>query len=334
MAQLDIAERRKPQNGKIKFKLADREIELRVATSPTANQNEDVVMRVLSSSELIALDQLDMTPRNVRGLKKVAEKPYGLVLCVGPTGSGKTTTFHSLLGHINKPDRKIWTAEDPVEITQYGLRQVQVMPKIGFDFAAAMRAFLRADPDVIMVGEMRDEETASTGIEASLTGHLVLSTLHTNSAIETIIRLLDMGLDSFNFADALLGILGQRLVKRICKDCPQDYHSERSEYDELAQAFGEEGFANLNQKFDRSVGLYFGQCCASCNKTGYRGRLGIHELFIATDEMKRLIQSKARVAEMLEQAKAEGMTTLVQDGVLKTLGGLTHLRPGTAVAIK
>jgi len=334
MAQLDIAERRKPQDGKIKFKVADREIELRVATIPTANQNEDVVMRVLSSSELIPLDKLDMTPRNVRELKKVAEKPYGLILCVGPTGSGKTTTLHSLLGHINKPDRKIWTAEDPVEITQYGLRQVQVMPKIGFDFSAAMRAFLRADPDVIMVGEMRDEETASTGIEASLTGHLVLSTLHTNSAIETIVRLLDMGLDPFNFADALLGILGQRLVKRVCKDCRQEYHPERSEYDELAQAFGEEAFATLNQKYDGSFVLYRGKGCASCNKTGYRGRLGIHELFLATDEMKRLIQTKARVAEMLERARAEGMTTLVQDGVLKTLGGLTDFRQVKAVAIK
>jgi type II secretory ATPase GspE/PulE/Tfp pilus assembly ATPase PilB-like protein len=334
MAQLDIAERRKPQDGKIKFKLADREIELRVATIPTANQNEDVVMRVLSSSELIPLDKLDMTPRNVRELKKIAEKPYGLILCVGPTGSGKTTTLHSLLGHINKPDRKIWTAEDPVEITQYGLRQVQVMPKIGFDFAAAMRAFLRADPDVIMVGEMRDEETASTGIEASLTGHLVLSTLHTNSAIETVIRLLDMGLDSFNFADALLGILGQRLVKRVCPDCRQEYHPERSEYDELAQAFGEEAFTALNQRYDDSFVLYRGKGCASCNKTGYRGRLGIHELFIATDEMKRLIQSKARVAEMLERAKAEGMTTLVQDGVMKSLAGLTDFRQVKAVAIK
>src|SRR2546425_1689134 len=196
MAQLDIAERRKPQDGKFKFKVSDREIELRVATIPTANQNEDVVMRLLSSSELITLDKIDMAPRNLREIKTLAEKPYGLILCVGPTGSGKTTTLHSLLGHINKPERKIWTAEDPVEITQYGLRQVQVMPKIGFDFAAAMRAFLRADPDVIMVGEMRDEETASTGIEASLTGHLVFSTLHTNSAVETVVRLLDMGCDS------------------------------------------------------------------------------------------------------------------------------------------
>src|SRR5262249_55193437 len=178
-----------PRPGQSRSRMQDREIELRVATIPTANQNEDVVMRLLASSELIPLDKIDLTPRNLREIKKIAEKPYGLILCVGPTGSGKTTTLHSLLGHINKPDRKIWTAEDPVEITQYGLRQVQVMPKIGFDFAAAMRAFLRADPDVIMVGEMRDEETASTGIEASLTGHLVFSTLHTNSAVETVIRL-------------------------------------------------------------------------------------------------------------------------------------------------
>ncbi|PYN42105.1 MAG: general secretion pathway protein GspE [Candidatus Rokuibacteriota bacterium] len=334
MAQLDIAERRKPQDGKFKFKVSDREIELRVATIPTANQNEDVVMRLLSSSELLALDKIDMAPRNLREIKKIAEKPYGLILCVGPTGSGKTTTLHSLLGHINKPERKIWTAEDPVEITQYGLRQVQVMPKIGFDFAAAMRAFLRADPDVIMVGEMRDEETASTGIEASLTGHLVFSTLHTNSAVETVVRLLDMGCDSFNFADALLGIMGQRLVKRICRDCRAEYHPERAEYDELAQAFGEESFAKLNLKYDESFVLYRGKGCVSCAKTGYRGRAGIHELLIATDEMKRLIQTKARVAEMVEQAKAEGMTTLVQDGVLKSLGGLTDFRQVKAVAIK
>jgi type II secretory ATPase GspE/PulE/Tfp pilus assembly ATPase PilB-like protein len=334
MAQLDIAERRKPQDGKIKFKVSDREIELRVATIPTANQNEDVVMRILAASELIALDELGMTDRNLRELKRVAEKPYGLILCVGPTGSGKTTTLHSLLGHINKPERKIWTAEDPVEITQYGLRQVQVMPKIGFDFAAAMRAFLRADPDVIMVGEMRDEETAATGIEASLTGHLVFSTLHTNSSVETVIRLLDMGLDPFNFADALLGIMAQRLVKRICKDCKTEYHPDRAEYDELAQAFGEAALAERGHKYDESFVLYRGKGCGSCGKTGYRGRAAIHELMIATDEMKRLIQTKARVAEMLAHAKTEGMTTLVQDGVLKTISGLTDFRQVKAVAIK
>src|SRR5947208_1551813 len=282
MAQLDIAERRKPQDGKIKFKLSDREIELRVATIPTANQNEDVVMRILAANELIALDKLGMTDRNLHEIKRVAEKPYGLILCVGPTGSGKTTTLHSLLGHINKPERKIWTAEDPVEITQYGLRQVQVMPKIGFDFAAAMRAFLRADPDVIMVGELRDEETAATGIEASLTGHLVFSTLHTNSAVETVVRLLDMGLDPFNFADALLCVLAQRLVRRVCAECKDEYHPEKEEFDELAHAYGEEEFAKLGVKYDNDFNLFRGKGCQACNNSGYRGRAAIHELLVAT----------------------------------------------------
>ncbi|MGC4095844.1 MAG: GspE/PulE family protein [Nitrospira sp.] len=212
MASLDIAERRKPQDGKIKFKLTEtKEIELRVATLPTAGYNEDVVMRILAASEPLPLDKMGFSERNLKVLKEISEKPYGIILCVGPTGSGKTTTLHSVLGNINTPDIKIWTAEDPVEITQYGLRQVQVQPKIGLTFATAMRAFLRADPDVIMVGEMRDKETADTGIEASLTGHLVLSTLHTNSAVETVTRLLDMGCDPFSFADAMLGVLAQRL---------------------------------------------------------------------------------------------------------------------------
>src|SRR6266705_2948063 len=313
MAQLDIAERRKPQDGKFKFKLNDREIELRVATIPTANQNEDVVMRVLSSSELIPLDKVDMTPRNLREIKRIAEKPYGLILCVGPTGSGKTTTLHSLLGYINKPERKIWTAEDPVEITQYGLRQVQVMPKIGFDFAAAMRAFLRADPDVIMIGEMRDEETAETGIEASMTGHLVFSTLHTNPAVEPVIRLLDMGLDPFNFADALLAVLAQRLVKRICPECKEEYHPDEDEFAELEHAFGgKEETAKFGIEYSDDLVLFRGKGCGSCNNSGYRGRAGIPELLVANDAMKRLLANKARVTEMVTTAKGDGMTTLVQ----------------------
>jgi len=333
MSQLDIAERRKPQDGKIKFRLPDKEIELRVATVPTAGGNEDVVMRILSSSESIPIDRLGMTERNLRELKAVAQKPYGLILCVGPTGSGKTTTLHSVLGCINKPDRKIWTAEDPVEITQYGLRQLQVNPKIGLTFATALRSFLRADPDVIMVGEMRDAETASTGIEASLTGHLVLSTLHTNSAPETVVRLLDMGLDPFNFADALLAVLAQRLVKRICTRCKEPYHPAREEYDELARAYGAEEFERI-AKYDAGLVLYRGRGCPGCNNTGYRERAGIHELLIATDEVKRLIQTKARVAELLARAKGEGMTTLVQDGILKSLEGVTDFRQVKAVAIK
>jgi len=335
MAQLDIAERRKPQDGKIKFKLPDgRDIELRVATVPTQGGNEDVVMRILAASEPIPVDKLGMLDRNLRETKAAAEKPYGLILCVGPTGSGKTTTLHSVLGYINKPERKIWTAEDPVEITQYGLRQVQVQPKIGFTFAQAMRSFLRADPDVIMVGEMRDEETASTGIEASLTGHLVCSTLHTNSAVETVIRLLDMGLDPFNFADALLCVLAQRLVRRVCADCKEEYHPEKEEFDELVHAYGEDDFPKLGLKYDDDFTLYRGKGCQQCNNSGYRGRAGIHELLVASDSMKKLIQSKARVVEMVKVAKEEGMTTLVQDGIQKALEGITDIKMVKAVAIK
>src|SRR5438445_6264108 len=335
MAQLDIAERRKPQDGKIKFRLPDgRDIELRVATVPTQGGNEDVVMRILAASEPIPVDKLGMLDRNLREIKNAADKPYGLILCVGPTGSGKTTTLHSVLGYINKPERKIWTAEDPVEITQYGLRQVQVHPKIGFTFANAMRSFLRADPDVIMVGEMRDEETAATGIEASLTGHLVFSTLHTNSSVETVIRLLDMGLDPFNFADALLAVLAQRLVRRVCVDCKEDYHPEKDEFEELAHAFGEADFKKLAIKHDDDFTLYRGKGCQACNNSGYRGRAAIHELLVASDPMKKLIQTKARVADMVKVAKEEGMTTLVQDGILKALDGLTDLKQVKAVAIK
>ncbi|MGH7205857.1 MAG: GspE/PulE family protein [Nitrospiraceae bacterium] len=335
MASLDIAERRKPQDGKIKFKLGgNKEIELRVATVPTAGYNEDIVMRILSASEPLPLDKMGFSERNLRELTKIAEKPYGIILCVGPTGSGKTTTLHSVLGHINTPERKIWTAEDPVEITQYGLRQVQVHPKIGLTFAAAMRSFLRADPDVIMVGEMRDKETADTGIEASLTGHLVFSTLHTNSSVETITRLLDMGCDSFSFADAMLGVLAQRLCKRICKDCKQEYHPPQEEYDELVAGYGEEHWKKLGIAYDQNFKLHRGKGCDACNGTGFRGRLAIHELLLGTDRMKRMIQAKAKTEEMLKLALEEGMTTLVQDGFQKVLQGLTTFKQVKAVAIK
>ncbi len=335
MASLDIAERRKPQDGKIKFKLSDtKEIELRVATIPTAGYNEDVVMRLLAASEPLPLDKMGFSDRNLAAIKLIAAKPYGIILCVGPTGSGKTTTLHSVLGFINTPDLKIWTAEDPVEITQYGLRQVQVLPKIDFTFAAAMRAFLRADPDVIMVGEMRDKETADIGIEASLTGHLVMSTLHTNSAVETVTRLLDMGCDPFSFADAMLGVLAQRLTRRICKDCKEQYVGTAIEYEEIRQGYGPEHWDKLNIPQDNTFRLTRGKGCETCNRTGYKGRVAIHELLLGSDKIKRMIQTKARTEEMLRTALEEGMTSLMQDGVQKVLLGQTTFKEVKAVAIK
>ncbi len=335
MASLDIAERRKPQDGKIKFKLSEtKEIELRVATIPTSGYNEDVVMRILAASEPLPLDKMGFSDRNLKGIKDISEKPYGIILCVGPTGSGKTTTLHSVLGNINTPDIKIWTAEDPVEITQYGLRQVQVQPKIGFTFANAMRAFLRADPDVIMVGEMRDKETADTGIEASLTGHLVLSTLHTNSAVETVTRLLDMGCDPFSFADAMLGVLAQRLARRICKDCKEQYVGTPEEYEELRQGYGPERWDKLGIKQDNTFRLSRGKGCEVCNRTGYKGRVALHELLLGSDNIKRMVQQKARTEDMLHCAMDEGMTTLVQDGIQKVLLGQTSYKEVKAVAIK
>jgi type II secretory ATPase GspE/PulE/Tfp pilus assembly ATPase PilB-like protein len=211
---------------------------------------------------------------------------------------------------------------------------VQVNPKIGFTFAAAMRAFLRADPDVIMVGEMRDKETADTGIEASLTGHLVMSTLHTNSAVETVTRLLDMGCDPFSFADAMLGVLAQRLCRRICKDCKEEYHPAQDEYDGLVRGYGAEQWEKLGIKYDDEFKLYRGAGCETCGKSGFKGRVALHELLLGTDRMKRLIQAKAKTEEMLKAAMEEGMTTLVQDGIMKTLQGHTTFQEVKAVAIK
>ena len=336
MSNLDITVRRLPQDGKIKFKKpGGDEIELRVATIPTAGGVEDVVMRILAKAgDTLPLTSMGMSERNFRELRAILDKPYGMILVVGPTGSGKTTTLHAALHEINKPDRKIWTAEDPVEITQYGLRQVQVQSKIGFDFAAAMRAFLRADPDVIMVGEMRDFETAKTGVEASLTGHLVFSTLHTNSAPETIVRLLDMGIDPLNFADALLGILAQRLVRTLCKKCKEPYHPDRVEYEDIVQSYGEEQFRKLNIPYDDKFLLHRPKGCEACDKSGYKGRMGIHELIIATDGIKRMIQKHETVEVMRDLAMEEGMTTLLQDGIIKSIQGVTDFKQVRRVCIK
>jgi len=334
MSKLDISEKRRPQDGKIRFKGPMGTIELRVATIPTSGGNEDVVMRILAASKPLPLEKMGFSDRNIEEFKKILSKPYGICLVVGPTGSGKTTTLHSGLGFINTEDMKIWTAEDPVEITQAGLRQVQVHPKIEFTFAVAMRAFLRADPDVIMVGEMRDHETAATGIEASLTGHLVFSTLHTNSAPETITRLLDMEIDPFNFADALLGILAQRLVRTLCKDCKESYHPDQTEFAELMQEYGLDYWERLGLKYSPDFTLYRPKGCAKCGNTGYKGRMGIHELLVGTDEIKRKIQKRSPIEELRKQAMLDGMTTLLQDGIQKVIKGVTDFKQVRAVCIK
>ena len=335
MANLDIAERRKPQDGKIRFKLArECEIELRVATLPTSGNNEDVVLRILTAKETMPLEAMEFAPNILQALKEYSDRPHGILLCVGPTGSGKTTTLHAVLKRINTDERKIWTAEDPIEITQEGLRQVQVHPKIGLTFAAAMRAFLRADPDVIMIGEMRDKETADIAIEASLTGHLVLSTLHTNSAVETVTRLLDMGCDAFNFSDAMLGVLAVRLCKRICLFCREPYHPTREEYDELAQAYGTGVWEKLGVVYDDDWILFRGKGCAVCNHSGFKGRIAVHELLAGSEEIKALIQSRSRTSEILAVAVRDGLITLLQDGIQKVLRGLTTYSQVRSVAIK
>ncbi len=341
MCDLDISERRKPQDGKINFAkfVQGVRLELRVATIPTQGNLEDAVLRLLSSAKPLPLDSLGLSPPNLERLRHAASRPYGMLLCVGPTGSGKTTTLHSVLASINTAERKIWTAEDPVEITQSGLRQVQVNPRIDWTFAKALRAFLRADPDVIMVGEIRDAETSQVAIEASLTGHLVMSTLHTNNAPETVTRLLDMGMDPFNFADALLGVLAQRLVRRLCKHCRSTRPTTPEEEEELLRDWlhvmegvpeapaHDDVLADWRRRFGSEGRLihHHAPGCEHCSHTGYRGRAGIHELMMVSRGLRHLIQTGTRADDLQRHALGEGMRTLRQDGIEKVLAGVTTI---------
>jgi len=324
LSSLDIAERRKPQSGKIFLKAGGQRLEYRVEITPTAGGQEDAVLRVMANARPIPLHRIGFSPPTLERFKGLLAKPHGIILCVGPTGSGKTTTLHSALGHINSPKRKIWTAEDPVEITQPGLRQVQVNRKIGLTFSEALRSFLRADPDVIMVGEMRDPETARIAVEASLTGHLVFSTLHTNSAAETVNRLLQMGIDPLHFADALLGILAQRLVQKLCSHCREPYRPEREEFDRLISAYGDE-LATVDRlpSGPEQITLMRRKGCAMCGGTGYFGRIAIHELLEGTARMQQLIIDRQPVAEMRRASIEDGMRPLRLDGIRKVFEGTT-----------
>ncbi|MGQ0546951.1 MAG: GspE/PulE family protein [Betaproteobacteria bacterium] len=332
MAQLDITERRKPQDGKIEFKrFGPLDIDLRIATIPTANGLEDIVIRVLGSAAALPIDKLGFDADTLGSIKRLVSRPHGLFLVCGPTGSGKTTTLHSLLGFLNTADLKIWTAEEPIEIVQPGLRQVQVNPKIGWTFAAALRSFMRADPDVIMVGEMRDAETCKAGIEASLTGHIVLSTLHTNSAAESVVRLLDLGMDPFNFADALLGVLAQRLVRALCQNCRERYQPDAKALEGLAIEYCGETPLDAGKLLEEwraqgKLALYRAKGCKECDGSGYKGRLAVYELLVADPAVKRLVQARAPVSDLFAAGMAAGMRTLKQDGIDKVLQGATDIQ--------
>jgi type II secretory ATPase GspE/PulE/Tfp pilus assembly ATPase PilB-like protein len=341
MADLDISERRKPQDGKIDFsKHGPLNIELRVAVIPTFNMLEDVVLRILANATAIPLENVGFTAADLDRLKRMISRSYGLILVCGPTGSGKTTTLHSVLRQINTPDVKIWTAEDPVEITQPGLRQVQVQPKIDWTFAGAMRAFLRADPDVIMVGEMRDAETTKIGVEASLTGHLVFSTLHTNSAAESIVRLLDMGMDPFNFADALIGILSQRLARKLCPACKRPRVLTDVEIMDLAGEYcagtkldPAETVGDWKTEFGSSgkISVREPVGCDAC-KEGYKGRVVVYELLSGTPEVKHLVRTHSPVPELFAAALNGGMLSLRQCAIQKVLQGALDLAGARAVS--
>jgi len=337
MARLDISERRRAQDGKINFaEFGGSKLELRVAVVPTHDGLEDVVMRLMTSGKPIELEKLGFQRRDERKILTMAARSWGLILAVGPTGSGKTTTLHSILKELNTDQRKIWTAEDPIEITQEGLRQVQINPKIGVTFASAMRAFLRADPDIIMIGEIRDEETAKIAIEASLTGHLVLSTLHTNNACESVVRLLDLGMDPMNFADSLAGVVAQRLVRALCERCAVSRPMTRAAFDELVQEYIEGTSlepelaarrlleaAGASQPEDITVRLAVG--CSHCVGKGYKGRMGVYEVLESNATLRGLIQQHAHPVEIFEASLKAGMRSLRHDALEKMVQGKIDL---------
>ena len=315
MSNLNIAERRVPQDGRIKIKVGKRVIDFRVSTLPVIF-GEKIVMRILDKGNLtLDLKTFGFEPKAEKDLMTAISNPYGMVLVPGPTGSGKTTTLYSALSQVNTIDVNIMTAEDPVEYNIYGINQVLVRNEIGMTFAAALRAFLRQDPNIIMVGEIRDLETGSIAIKAALTGHLVLSTLHTNDAPSTITRMLDMGIEPFNVASAVNLIVAQRLIRRICKDCKAEHEYTSDELAALGMTDGELA----------EITFYKGTGCSSCGDTGYRGRAGLYEVMELTPALRRMILQGGSADELKEKAIEEGMLTLRMDGIMKLRKGITTL---------
>jgi type IV pilus assembly protein PilB len=315
LADLNIAERRVPQDGRIKLRLGKRVIDFRVSTLPTLF-GEKIVLRILDKSNLtLDLQKFGMEPKAEQDFMRAIMNPYGMVLVTGPTGSGKTTTLYSALSQINTPEVNIMTAEDPVEYNLHGINQVLVRTEIGMSFAAALRAFLRQDPNIIMVGEIRDLETGSIGIKAALTGHLVLSTLHTNDAPSTVTRMIDMGIEPFNVASAVNLITAQRLLRRICSTCKEP-HTYPDEYIRAAQ---------LTPEQMDGLTFYRGKGCDQCGGTGYRGRQGLYEVMAMSPTLRRMVLQGASAAELQAQAIDEGMLTLRMDGMLKVRRGITTL---------
>lgn len=316
MGKMNIAEMRLPQDGRIKVREGQRDIDIRVSSLPTLF-GESVVLRLLNREEVrLDLETLGISSDILGDFERIILRPYGLILVTGPTGSGKTTTLYGVMNRINAPDKKIITVEDPVEYQLDGINQIQIRPKIGLDFASALRNILRQDPDVILVGEIRDAETAEIAIQSALTGHLVFSTLHTNNAASAITRLQEMGVESYLLSSCLLAVMAQRLVRKICPHCRAAYDLPPGFFEEVVQVLGVDSTHAPSE-------VWRGKGCASCANTGFYGRTGIYELIQMNDEIRRLIVKGADSSLILSQAKSAGMRTLRQDGLQKVIAGQT-----------
>jgi general secretion pathway protein E len=324
LAGLNIAERRLPQDGRARVRIVNTEADLRIATLPTIHGEAAVIRILVKESRALDLARLGMSPRDLVTIRAILAEPYGLVVVSGPTGSGKTTTLAAALTELNDPARKIMTVEDPIEYQIAGIHQTQVKPAIDLTFATALRAFLRHDPDIIMVGEMRDAETAAIGIQAALTGHLVLTTLHTNNAADAVARLLDLKVESFLLASALRGVIGQRLVRKLCERC----RAPTTDYDQATQSLIERGILQLGA----GETLYRGTGCDWCGGTGYRGRIGIFEVMRFDSDLRQQIHDEVDTGRIQEVARHAGMTTMLEDGLMKCRAGHTSVSEVVRVA--